>query len=282
MLSRIVITLNRAANAVGSLLLTPVGWLPGWLSATLIAISSGVLMLLVFKYTSNQAALKRTRARIKAETLALSLFKDSLRVSLRCQARLLGGAGMLLVHSLIPMAVLTVPMILILGQMALWYQARPLRVGEESIIAVHLAGGTAESARDVVDSIELASNDAVRIVNGPVRVPRKNMVCWNVSPAREGRHALTFAIGGETYEKEFVAGEGFQRTSIKRPSRSVGEMLIHPGESPLSVESPVRSIEVTYPKRDAFACGKNNWVVYWFIVSMVAAFAAKPLFRVNI
>lgn len=279
MLSRIVITLNHAANAVGSLLLTPVGWLPGWLSATLIAISSGVLMLLVFKYTSNQAALKRTRAQIKAETLALSLFKDNLGVSLRCQVRLLGGAGMLLVHSLIPMALLTIPMILILGQMALWYQARPVRVGEESIVTVQLAG---DAASDALDTIELGSSDAVRIVNGPVRVPSKNMVCWNVTPAREGRHALTFAIGGETYEKELVAGEGFQRTSIKRPSRSVDEMLIHPGESPLSAESPVRSIEATYPKRDAFTCGTNHWVIYWFIVSMAAAFAAKPLFKVNI
>ena len=142
MLTQLVIWLNHVANALGAVLLAPVRWLPGWLSATLIGVVTGVLMLIVFKHSSNQTAIRRTRARIKANTLALSLFKDNLGVSLRCQARLLGGAAMLLWHSLIPMAVLTVPMILIFGQMALWYQARPLPVGGDSIVTVRLADET--------------------------------------------------------------------------------------------------------------------------------------------
>src|SRR5207244_7051618 len=60
----IVVWLNALANGLGQLL-APIGWVPGWLSATLVAVATGVGMLAAFKYTSNQRAIKRTRQRIR-------------------------------------------------------------------------------------------------------------------------------------------------------------------------------------------------------------------------
>ena len=51
----------RAASFLGRYLLAPIGAMPGWLSATVIAAVTGVLMLAAFKYTSNQNAIKRVR-----------------------------------------------------------------------------------------------------------------------------------------------------------------------------------------------------------------------------
>ena len=76
----------------------------------------------VFKYTSNQRAIKRVRDDIKANLLALKLFKDSTAAVWQAQGRLLLGAGWLLVLALVPMAVMIVPVTLILGQLSLWYQ----------------------------------------------------------------------------------------------------------------------------------------------------------------
>ena len=278
MLTDLLIRLNQVASAIGGLVLAPVAWLPGWLSATLIGIVTGVFMLIVFKYTSNQTAIKETRAKIKANMLGLSLFKDNLWVSLRCQGRLILGAIMLMVHSLIPMAILTIPMVLMLGQIALWYQARPLEKGDESIVTVMLH----KESGDAIDNIEMNSSDAARVVAGPVRVPGKNMICWNLRTAKAGRHQLTFNVNDQTYEKQLVVGGPFQPTSIKRPGHHWTDLLIHPLESPFSTDSTVQSIEITYPERDAFTCGTNNWIIYWFIVSMVAAFVAKPFLNVNI
>ena len=81
----IVVWLNTVANGLGRLL-APIGWLPGWLSATVVAVVTGVGMLAVFKYTSNQRAIKRARQRIRANLLAIKLFKDSVAVGLRAQA----------------------------------------------------------------------------------------------------------------------------------------------------------------------------------------------------
>ncbi len=71
---------------------------PGWLSATLIAAVTGLFMLVIFKYTSNQRAVKQVRNQIKANVLALSLFKDSVPVSMRAQGRILVHAGHLMIE----------------------------------------------------------------------------------------------------------------------------------------------------------------------------------------
>ena len=81
--ARIVAWLNRPANALGRSLLAPIGVLPGWLSATIVSVVTGWLLLLVFKYTSNQRAIRRVRDDISAHLLALKLFKDSTSVILR-------------------------------------------------------------------------------------------------------------------------------------------------------------------------------------------------------
>lgn len=278
MLIQVLIFFNDIANAVGSVLLAPVEYLPGWVSATAIAVMTGVAMLFVFKHTSNQKAIKRTRDQIKANLLAISLFNDNLRVSLRCQARLFFRALVLLSHSLLPIAVMSFPMILVLGQIALWYQARPLAVGEESIVTVHLKPGD----EDGLKSIDLSPSESVKVLTGPVRVKTKDMVCWNVVPTSDGRHHLEFTVDGLVYKKEFMVGGEFKPISEIRPSRSWNTLLIHPREQPFAADSRVQSIEVTYPDRRSYVAGTNHWIIYWFVVSMIAAFVAKPFLKVNI
>ena len=91
-LTGIILWFNRLANTFGSIVLAPIRYLPGWCSATLVAVVTGILMLLIFKYTSNQTAIRRTRNDIKANLLSLSLFRDNVWLSLRSQGRILLAA----------------------------------------------------------------------------------------------------------------------------------------------------------------------------------------------
>jgi hypothetical protein len=277
-MTQIVVWLNAVANACAGVMMAPIAMLPGWLSATLVAAVTGVLMLVVFKHTSNQRAIKRARATIKANLLALSLFKDSTAVSLRSQGRILLGAGQLLILAILPMLVMLVPMCLLLGQLALWYQARPLRVGEEAVVTLKLAG----ESNAALLAAQLAANSEFAITVGPVRVPSQHMVCWNVQARRLGYHTLMFEIAGQQFEKEFVAGDGFMPVSLERPGWAWSQALLHPRESPFPPDSLVQGIEIDYPHRDGLTCGSRTWVIYWFVASMVAAFAAKPFLKVSL
>jgi hypothetical protein len=278
MLTDLVILLNRGAGLAGGVLLVPVGWMPGWLSATIIAIVTGVAMLWVYKHTSNQAAIRRTRDSIKANLLALALFRDEIRVALRCQGSILLGAARLVLLSLVPVLVMALPACLVLGQLALRYQARPLAVGEEAVVTVGLANSTGSELPDV----RLETGPAVACVAGPVRVPAKRTVAWNVKALEEGYHDLSFEIEGRASVKQIAAGGGYMTVSLKRPERSLTEVLLHPHEEPFGRDSPIMSIEVAYPTRQSWTSGTDWWVGYWFVVSMAAAFAARPLLKVNL
>src|SRR5262245_22238833 len=269
-LTQVIVWLNAVANALGWLL-SPIGLLPGWLSATVVGALSGVFLLGVFKYTSNQKAIKRVRDDINANMLALKLFKDSVKVAFGAQGRLFVGAFWLFVYGVVPVLVMIVPVTLLLGQMSLWYQQRPLRVGEEAVVTLKLNGGPEDSFPDVT----LQSGPAAQMLLGPVRIASKREVCWNIVARESGLHRLTFLVGDQTAEKELAVGDGFMRVSVQRPGWNWLDVMSHPWESPFPPQSLVGSIEISYPQRISWTSGTDWWVAYWFVVSLVAAFCFK-------
>lgn len=277
-LTQIVAWLNNAANALGRPLLAPIGVLPGWLSATLIAALTGVLLLVVFKYTSNQRAIRRVRDDIDAHLLALKLFKDSTKVSLRAQGRILRGASRLMVLAIVPMLVMTVPVLLILGQLSLWYQSRPLQVGETTLITLALNG----DSKRAMPEVRLQPNPAVAVEVGPVRVRSKREVCWSVRAREPGYRRLTFDVGRELEAKDLAIGDGYMKVSRLRPPWQWSDVLLNPAESPFRPDSMVRSIEIDYPGRSSWTSGADWWVIYWFAVSMVAALCCRKMLKVHV
>jgi len=277
-LAQLVAWLNALANALGRPLLAPVSSLPGWLSATVVASVTGILLMVIFKYTSNQAAIKRVRNGIDANLFALKLFKDSTPVVLAAQGGMLKGAVQLFVLAIVPMLVMTVPVLLLLGQLSLWYQQRPLRVGEEAVMVLKLGG----AAGTPMPAVSLGNTPAVEVVTGPVRVPSQREVVWLIKARENGAHQLPIRAGEATVQKALDVGDGFMRVSPRRPAWGWYDALLNPAEPAFAPDAPVQSIEVTYPSRLSWTSGTDKWVIYWFVASMVAALCAKPFLNVNL
>ena len=104
--AEIIVWLNRLMNTLSRPLTGFMASLPGWLSLTIISAVVGLLAMAAFKYTSNQEAIGRVRNRIKAQLLALKLFKDNIPVVLKAQGRILTNSVLLFVHSLRPTLVI--------------------------------------------------------------------------------------------------------------------------------------------------------------------------------
>ena len=235
-------------------------------------------MLVVFKYTSNQKAIQQARNGIKANLLALSLFKENMFVGLRCQGALLGFAAKLLAFSLVPMLVMFVPMSLLLGQLSLWFQVRPLKVNEEAIVSVNL-----QKNQDApIPEVRLLENSAVTTIAGPVRVPTKQMICWRLRAIKPGLHQVQFEVAGQSVSKELAIGDSLMPSSLKRPAWNLVDVMLYPREEPFVQSSLVQSIEIDYPERSSWTIGTNTWLIYWFLISMVSALAARPWLKVHI
>ena len=278
-LAQIIAWLNTVMNVLGRFLLAPlIETLPGWLSNAIVAAVMGVVMLIIFKYTSDQQAISRVKDNIKANMLALKLFKDSMAVTLQSQGRLLRGALMLLVHAIRPLLVMIVPISLILAQLGLWYQARPLQAGEPAVVVMKLNGE--------IDApwpkISLESMPTAELTIGPVRVVSKREIYWEIKARQNSNQPLIFRVDQEKFEKELAIGPGFMPVSLERPGWHWTSILYNPREKPFAPKSVVESISITYPDRPTWTSGTDWWIAYFFIASMVFALIAKPFLKVKI
>ena len=278
LLTQALIWLNVLANAIGKLVFAPVAMMPGWLSNTIISAIVGVLMLLIFKYTSNQNAIGKVGDSFKANMLALKLFKDSMAVTLQAQGQLFKGALLKLVFAIQPMLVVIVPVCLIITQMGLLYQARPLLPQEEAIIAMQLSG----ELNDPWPQVSIVPNPAFDVSFDQTKAFKNRQIYWRIKAQEPGLHDLVFKVGQQEVKKELVIGDGFERVSVKRPGRKFGDVLLNPWEKPFGSDSIVQAISIEYPDRLSKTSGTDWWIIYFFFVSMVFAFIFKPFLNVKI
>ncbi len=276
--AQVVSWVNVITNAFGRFFLAPVAWLPGWLSNTIISAVTGVFLLVIFKYTSNQRAIGRVRDDIKANMLALKLFKDSISVTLHAEARVFKGALLLFFHAIPPMLVMIFPVSLLLAQMSLWYQSRPLLPGEIAVMTVKLNGNVAGRW----PTVNIAPTPVAEVTIGPVRVFSRRQICWEIKALENGKHRITLNVNRHQIEKELVIGDGFMRVSSTRPAWNWTNILMHPAEEPFAPDSIVQSVTIEYPDRLSMTSGADWWLIYFFIASMDFAFLAKPFLKIRI
>jgi len=265
-------------NAFGRFFLAPIAVLPGWLSNTIISAVTGVFLLIIFKYTSNQGAIGKIRDDMKAHILALKLFKDSISVTLHAEARVLKGALLLLFHAIPPMLVMIIPISLLLAQMSLWYQSRPLLPGEVAVMTVKLNGNVGGRW----PTVNIEPTPVAEVTVGPVSVFSRREICWEIKALENGNHRITLNVDRHQIEKELVIGDGFMRVSPTRPAWDWAKILMHPAEKPFAIDSIVQSVNIGYPDRLSWTSGTNWWLIYFFIASMVFAFISRPFFKVRI
>jgi len=131
---------NAAISRVFDLLFAPFP-ARSWLGMIIVSALTGVVLLFVFRYTSNQRGIRAAKDRILSHLLEVVLYRDELRVVLRAQARLAKDNLRYLGHALVPLCFMMVPVLVLLIQIDLRYGHRPLGDGESTILAVKLRAG---------------------------------------------------------------------------------------------------------------------------------------------
>lgn len=242
----------------------------------LVSAVTGVALAVVFRFTSNQKALKRAADQIRANLLAVKLFQHDLGVTLRCQVALAGAIGRRLFWSLPPMVVMIVPVALLLSQLGLWYEHRPLRVGEAAVLEVRLRGEQGVN-------VQLATPDNIRVQTPILRDVEQRAAYWRIAGEGDAWMPIDIAANGETHRK-FVAisNDRLCPVPVRRPEPGVWSELLHPGEPPMPRDAAVRDIIVHQPRRATPILGFDiPWWVTFLIVSCAAAYGVKSIIKVQ-
>lgn len=272
----LLITLCTMLGDLGFAALAP---LPPSAQLILISAVTGVLMLLIWRYTSNQKAIENVRNQIAANLLAARLFKDSVRVSLRSQRRILWQAMRLLGHAIRPTLIMMVPFVLVMAQIGLRFEKRPAVAGDVIRVTATLKPGKPMEP----DGCLLQLPDGIRTdANDPCRAELIRTVDWRLTPAQAGDYRLRFGAGNDIVEMPLIVGNAMPRLSTLRGGSWL-DRLLYSAEASIPGGSVFESIQVHYPTRSTPVFGFDvHWLITLFVLSIVFALIAKPILKVHI
>ena len=242
-----------------------------------ISIVMGLLMVIVFRYTSDQKAIGRAKDRLKAHLLAVRLFQDQLPVVIRAYGKILRGTGSYLRLAFTPFLIAILPITLLIVQLDRYFGWMPLQPAQTFLVEARVEDPTALNEAALLLPSELSSSAPA------VHSPKDKEVVWRVVANRTGQFEIQIAAAGQTVSKQVVIGPGLARISPLRLKDNFWKRILASGEPALADNSPVRSITIDYPPREiCFAWMQWNWIVLFFVVSLIAGFVFKSLLGIQV
>jgi len=250
-----------------------------WWALGVVSLVTGFLMVLIFRYTSNQQGIRDTKNVIKAHVLELWLFRDDPRIMLSAQGQLLRLQVRYLRLAAIPMLALMVPVGLLLLSLDGWFGYRPLHAGETAIVSVQLRAGEP----GLLERASMEAEAGVTIETPPLRIMQAQEVDWRIRAITSGAHTLWVNLDRHKVEKTVMVSDQLVHVAPQRIQGAFWKTFLHPGERPIPEDSPVQQIEVHYPARAMTIFGWDmHWIVVFFILSIFCGFALKGLLRVEL
>ena len=272
---------NTLLNAISDTLLGPLAGWPPLLTLVLVSTVAGVLMAIVFRYTSHQQALRRVADLSRAQVLAIKLFKDDPAGIFRSLGQLMKCTGLRLWYSLPPMLVMLVPFVLLLAQLAQRYEYRPLYPGEKVIVKAQLSQKAWLRSAEV--TLQLPSQ--IEVEARPLRDHQRHAIYWRARVIEAAPATLSLQVGSEQVDKTITLsddGQRLLRVSARRPGAGFWDRLLHPGEPGFAAADQVQRITVHYARRVTPLLGFDvPWWLTFVLVSMLAAVLVRPLVKVS-
>lgn len=245
-----------------------------------ISFLTGLLMLFVFRATSNQEGIRRTKNKIKAHLLEMRLYKDSLSLTFKAMGNILFHNLKYIGHSVRPLLVMIGPILLILLQLNLWFGYQSIREGDPVLLKVKLK----EEINPLEIPFVLESLSGMTVETPPLRIPEEREIDWRLRAKEKGVHLLTLHWNGRTVtQKIYVAQNRLTRISPIKVQKGFFREVLNPGETPLPKDAPLERMEVAYPGQSMNLFGGHvHWLIAFFVLSIVFGFTFKGIFKVEI
>ena len=243
-----------------------------------ISIVIGFLMVIVFRYTSDQKAIGRAKDRLKAHLLAVRLFQDQLPVVMRAYGKILRGTGSYLRLAFTPFLIAILPITFLIVQLDRYFGWMPLQPAQTFLVEARVEDPAALNQASLQLPPELSSSAPA------VHVPQRK----GGSVARRGRACRKiqhpdYRCRANVFRSRWSWRRALARVSPVRLKDNFWERMFTSGEPALADNSVVQSIAINYPPREiTFAWMEWNWIVLFFVVSFIAGFIFKSVLGIQV
>ena len=242
-----------------------------------LSIVIGLAMVVLFGYTSDQKAIKVAKDQLKAHLLAVRLFRDQLHVVMGSYGKVLGGTGRYLKLAFMPLLYVIIPITFLIIQVDRYLGSTPVAVNTPFLMTVEASNA------DALNSVALDLPPEITMTAPPVHVTAENVVVWRLQAEKAGHYEVKVSAGAQSTTKKICAGTDLARLSPVRLRGQFWDRFFSSAEPAISADTPIEAITVNYPDRNIEIAGYGiNWIVLFFVLSMIAGFAFKEILGIQI
>lgn len=247
-----------------------------WGLMLILSLLSAVFALLVFRAASNRAAIKRRHGEMTARLLEILLYRRDFIVCVGGFWRLIRANAAYLLLFAWPIVLCAVPFAVIMSQLSVRLDARPLAAGEQCLLRVVVKPGI-----DVMDvTVDAPVGGALAMEGMPVRIVESGEIYWSLRSTGDGAVPIAVSAAGATGHKVVACGDGIS-WAARKVSKAGGlwGWLANPVEPRLDPAGPVESIEIEYPRRvlGAFGMGIEPITAFTVLTLLLGWIMHKPL-----
>ncbi len=242
-----------------------------------ISFVTGLAMVIVFRFTSNQKAIRQIKDRMQAHLLEVRLFQDQLGVVARAYLAILRWTFAYLRHSLKSLAIILLPTVLLLAQLDLRLSRVPLKPHDSFLLKAKFTQAMA------LDRVSLRLPEGLALSAPALHIPAEREVDWRIRAEQYGDFAPAVLVAGQEFTKEVVVSDGVARLPAERVRAGIQKWFLHPGEKPLPRDGPLEALEVKYqPRRMEIGPFRAHWLVLFLVFSLLSGFLMKTVLGIEV
>lgn len=277
-MNKVVEIFSRIFGKLLDLLMWPFNSLELIWSLVFVSALAGILLIILYRYVSNQSALRKVKQNIYAALLESILYRHSVKLCLKAQTRMFGGALKYFALALKPLFILAIPCLLLLAQLNLYFSNRTLNVGESALVSVDLQSSIS------TNDIQMMTNTGIKS-EAIVRMPSLNKIEWRIRALEYGSHAIAINNRSDStlVEKSIIVGPHFGPLVEQTFSKWWQQLLYPTREDGFRQDKYVEAISISYPDRNYKVFGfKMHWIVIFLITSILSGLLGARIFGVEI
>ena len=249
------------------------------LALAVLSLLTGVALIFLFKWTSDQKKIKDTRDKFKARILEMRIYQNDIVLIHKALFAALWTNLVYLRVSLKPIVVLLLFVFGIFVQFDERYGRGHLEASDHALLSVTLKDGNDPKNVD----FDLETGDGLVVDSRPVRSSATRQIFWRIVANKPGTHDLDVRVGGFDYRMPVRAEKTNGVIGHTRTAGSFFDPLLFPSLPEIPAESPLKAVSLQYPptEYELFGWG-THWLVVFIIFSFVGALIPKFVFKIEI
>jgi hypothetical protein len=277
--------INYFITRVFDIILYPFSFINEFWGILFLSILMSFVVLWIYKWVSSPRLIRRAKDQVKANILAIRLYKDSGRVIGISFLKSLLYTFKYFGLNFMPLLIIIPILFPTFVQMDVRYGMRPFDVGEEIVIKAVLT----QNPFDL--DIKLQANENFKPKMNPVFInafkdlDRKKPIKeadWKMEATRVGITKIKIKVKDKVFEKNLIIGASRLALSNKKMEESNLEHFLYPAEKLLEGSNELKYIYIQYPgKSISFAGISTYWWVFNLILVVIIVLALKNRFGIE-